>query len=52
VRLFSLLAQANEPALILLRSPFVALLDAAERALPTLTPVPLVDRAPSMRRVR
>jgi nitrous oxidase accessory protein len=52
VRLFSLLAQANEPSLVLLRSPFVALLDAAERALPTLTPSPLVDVAPSMRRVR
>lgn len=52
VRLFSLLAQANEPSLILLRSPLIAVLDAAERALPTLTPAPLVDRAPSMRRVR
>ena len=51
VRLFSLLAQSNEPTLILLRSPFVALIDAAERALPTLTPAPLVDRAPSMRRI-
>ena len=52
VRLVSLLVQANEPSLILLRSSFVSLLDVAERALPTLTPAPLVDPAPSMRRVR
>ena len=50
VRLFSLLVQANQPALILLRSPFVALIDAAERTLPTLTPKAVVDRAPAMRR--
>ena len=51
VRLFSLLAQANEPSLILLRGSFVSLIDAAERALPTLTPAPLVDRAPAMKRL-
>jgi nitrous oxidase accessory protein len=51
VRLFSLLVQANQPALILLRSPFVALIDAAERTLPTLTPTGVVDRAPAMRRI-
>ena len=51
VRLFSLLVQANQPALILLRSPFVALIDAAERTLPTLTPQGVVDRAPAMRRI-
>jgi nitrous oxidase accessory protein len=49
VRLFSLLVQQNEPTLILLRSPFVDLLDAAERALPALTPEALVDRRPLMR---
>lgn len=49
VRLFSLLIQQNEPALILLRSPFVDLLDAAERALPVLTPETLVDRRPLIR---
>jgi len=49
VRLFSLLVQQNEPALILLRSPFVDLLDAAERALPVLTPETLVDQRPLMR---
>jgi nitrous oxidase accessory protein len=49
VRLFSLIIQQNEPALILLRSPFVDLLDAAERALPVLTPETLVDQRPLMR---
>jgi nitrous oxidase accessory protein len=52
VRLLSLLVQANEPSLIVLRSPFVALLDAAERAMPTITPASLADRRPAMRRIR
>lgn len=51
VRLFSLLVQSNEPSLILLRSLFVGMLDAAERLLPTLTPKALVDRSPAMRRI-
>ena len=49
VRLFSLLVEQNEPALILLRSNFVALLDAAERVIPALTPEMLVDKQPAMR---
>ena len=51
VRLFSLIVQTNQPSLILLRSAFISLLDAAEHALPTLTPQTLVDRAPAMRRI-
>jgi nitrous oxidase accessory protein len=48
VRLFSLFV-ANEPAsVILMRSLFVDLLDAAESALPVLTPDTLVDTAPAM----
>ena len=48
VRLFSLLV-ANEPAsVILMRSLFVDLLDAAEMALPVLTPDSFVDTAPAM----
>jgi nitrous oxidase accessory protein len=48
VRLFSLFV-ANQPAsVILMRSLFVDLLDAAESALPILTPDALVDRAPAM----
>jgi nitrous oxidase accessory protein len=48
VRLFSLFV-ANQPAsVILMRSLFVDLLDAAESALPILTPDAFVDRAPAM----
>ena len=49
VRLFSLLVERNAPALILLRSNFVALLDAAERVIPALTPETLMDAHPAMR---
>lgn len=49
VRLFSLLVERNAPALILLRSSFVALLDAAERVIPALTPDALADAHPAMR---
>ena len=52
VRLSSVIVARNEPALILLRSTFLAMLDAAERVLPSLTPDGLVDAAPSMRWVR
>ena len=52
VRLFSLLVAQNEPVLIALRSPFVALLDLAERVLPSLTPETLADASPSMGRLR
>jgi nitrous oxidase accessory protein len=48
VRFFSLVVQENEPALILLRSFFVELLDLAERVLPILTPETLVDTRPRM----
>jgi nitrous oxidase accessory protein len=49
VRLFSVLVARNAPALILLRSSFVALLDAAERVIPALTPDALMDPRPAMR---
>ena len=52
VRLFSLVVEQHEPALILLRSPFVDLLDAAERVMPILTPDALSDRRPLMARPR
>ncbi len=48
VRLFSLVVEQNDPALILLRSLFVDLLDQAERVLPILTPETLSDRVPLM----
>jgi nitrous oxidase accessory protein len=49
VRLFSMLVAQNQPALILLRSAFVSLLDAAERVLPALTPETLADARPAMK---
>ena len=49
VRLFSVLVARNSPALILLRSTFVGLLDAAERVIPALTPDALADTRPAMR---
>ena len=52
VRLFSLVAEQHRPALILLRSAFVDLLDGAERLMPMLTPEALADRSPLMRRPR
>jgi nitrous oxidase accessory protein len=52
VRLFSMLVEHNPPALILMHSAFVELLDGAERLIPTLTPDALVDATPSMRRQR
>jgi nitrous oxidase accessory protein len=49
VRLFGLIVEHTSPALLLLRSPFVDLLDTAERILPMLTPETLADPAPLMR---
>ena len=48
VRLFALLVQRYQPALILMRSAFVDLLDVAERVMPVLTPATLVDDHPLM----
>lgn len=48
VRLFSLVVAQNEPALVLQRSPLVALLDVAEQVLPVLTPENLSDPRPSL----
>jgi nitrous oxidase accessory protein len=50
VRLFSMIVSANESALVLLRSPIQSVLDAAERAFPTLTPEGLKDASPRIRR--
>ena len=49
VRLFALIVANNPPALVLLRSFLLDLLDLAERVLPVLTPASVVDTAPSMR---
>ena len=50
VRLFAFMVEQNEPAVLLLRSLFVTLLDAAERVLPSITPETLVDAHPAMHR--
>lgn len=50
VKLFSLIVEKNRPTLILLRSLFVDILDAAERIFPVLTPETLIDNSPSMKR--
>ncbi|HEU5171758.1 MAG TPA: nitrous oxide reductase family maturation protein NosD, partial [Gemmatimonadales bacterium] len=52
VRLFAFLIEQYEPALILLRSPFVQLLELAERAFPVLTPPALADLRPVVRASR
>jgi nitrous oxidase accessory protein len=49
VRLFALLVERSEPALLVQRSLFVRLLDAAERAVPALTPRNVRDAEPLMR---
>lgn len=51
VRLFALVVERHPEALILLRSPVTAVLDAAERVFPVLTPN-LADPNPLMRRPR
>jgi nitrous oxidase accessory protein len=48
VRLFALFVADQPASVILMRSLFVDLLDAAETALPVLTPDTLVDTAPMM----
>lgn len=50
VKLFSLIVERNRPTLILLRSMFVEILDAAEKIFPALTPETLIDNSPAMKR--
>lgn len=52
VRLFALLVEQSPPALILVRSVLVELLDLAERVIPALSPETLRDQAPLMRAPR
>ena len=49
VRLFALIVENNPPALVLLRSFLLDLLDLAERVLPVLTPASVIDTAPAIR---
>lgn len=50
VKLYSLIIEKNEPALMLMRSVFVDILDSAESYLPILTPATLIDENPRMQR--
>lgn len=50
VRLFAVIVEKNPQAIVLMRSALVALLDATERAMPSLTPELFVDAKPAMRR--
>lgn len=50
VRLFGLLLEEYPAAIVLLRSPFAELLDAAEEAIPVLTPRNLADEKPLIAR--
>ncbi len=51
VRLFSIVIENSPQAIVLMRSALASLLDAAERAIPSLTPSMFVDPRPSMRRL-
>ena len=49
VRLFSVIVEDKPMSLILARSTFATLLDASERAIPSLTPERVIDAHPAMR---
>lgn len=50
VKLFSIIIEQNRPSLILIRSLFVELLNAAENIFPSLTPQTLTDNKPRMKK--
>ena len=52
VKLFSLLVEKNQPLLILHRSLFASVLDLTEKIFPILTPESLIDKHPSMKRIK
>ncbi|MDH7603424.1 MAG: nitrous oxide reductase family maturation protein NosD [Melioribacter sp.] len=51
VKLFSFIVVSNPPALILLRSFFIDILDFAEKIIPTITPSDLIDSEPLMKKI-
>lgn len=51
VKLFSYLVEKIPSSIILMRSPFVSLLEHTEKVAPTLTPETLVDSNPSMKQI-
>ena len=51
VRLFAVIVERNPQSIVLMRSALVSLLDAIERAMPSLTPPMFVDPKPAMRKL-
>lgn len=51
VKLYSIMAEQNEPSLILLNSLFIEILNIAESVFPSLTPETLLDNSPLMRKL-
>ncbi len=51
VKLYSIIVEQQKPALVLINSLFISLLDIAESVFPSLTPETLVDNSPSLRRI-
>jgi nitrous oxidase accessory protein len=51
VKLFSLVTAKVPTSIILLRSPFIGLLDFAEKVMPAITPQTLEDRSPRMHQI-
>jgi nitrous oxidase accessory protein len=51
VKLYSIITEQQQPAIILLHSLFIDILDIAESIFPALTPENLVDNSPLMRRI-
>jgi len=49
VSLFTFLVEKNEPALLLIKSNFISVLELAEKAVPTITPENIVDLNPKMK---
>lgn len=49
VKMFSVLVERQQAALILVHSLFIDLLDIAESVVPSLTPIDLVDKQPLMK---
>lgn len=52
VSMYAMIIEQNPNALILLRSFMVTLLDRAEKAIPSLTPVHLVDESPMIKPIK
>jgi nitrous oxidase accessory protein len=51
VKLYSILVEQQKPALVLINSLFIELLDIAESVFPSLTPETLVDEQPILRKI-